>query len=715
MSAGQVPLAIDDVVTETRIEHEAVPLGVSQDGQLLAYTTARTASPTTLWVLNLQTRAHTNVSEGLRSASSPIWSPDGQFLAFFVTESDDTSIAHNYEVWVWHRSDSSRRQLVGAIASPLRPGHLVWTADSRFLITDLVATTSLVEVPFAAKVSQAKESKGTTVHEEWVNLPSALVNSSKEASAAPATPKIDIGRIDIRTGALERVAKGVSPQAYAAAPNGVAVAMLTQDFATSADDLWLSDPRSGQFQKSIPRVARGWAALSWSPNGRLLAVQSTNQSWNEEPKTGVGICDVIQVSTGNQTKFSVDAFGPIFHVNIPLWTDQSDAVVLVEAGKIVRHPIASPETTDTISIPGGATVESLLRGQLSTRLSDAMVHGRLVAIAKDPDGVSMHVATIDPTTKAVSLLGGDVSFYDADTAAIVRDTSSVVLGVESPSSPVNLFLLDLITGKQERLTHLNPQYDRYVFGNTRIISYENVTGEPRTAILLLPADYHPGIRYPTIVFGRERAGANYARHFGLWGGPYNMQLYTTRGYVVLYPDIAATRTPRERVTSDVLPAIDAGIATGVVDPERLALYGHSLGAYHAMMLLVQTNRFKAAIVSQGFYNLFTHYTEETEYTEGFVTGTFGPPWRYPDRYIANSPYLALERLTTPVLLVGSSGDAFPAQGDALFAALQRANKPAEYIFYEGEAHNAGTWSSSNQRDYLTRTLEWLGYWLSPAS
>jgi dipeptidyl aminopeptidase/acylaminoacyl peptidase len=713
---GETPLAIDDVLSETSFEHEGVPLGVSRDGQLLAYTATRAATSAGLWIVDLQTHTRTNVSEGLRSVSSPTWSPDGQLLAFLVTDTEEPAVINHYEVWVWNRSDSTRRRLTAAIARPFFPGSFVWTADSRYLITNIAQSGPTVEAPNDRKTSTRKNPVGVTVHEQSVNLPRALVPVVKDRTPSPTTRHplelFDIGRIDVRTGELERIAKGVWARAYATAPTGSAIAVVTRDTPNSDDlDLWITDPASGQLHKAISHVAIGSAALSWSPNGQLLAVHSTNQSWIEQPRPDAGVCDVIELLTGKQTRFHVGTYDSR-NMNIPLWTDESDAVVLVENGRIVRHTITFPQATETISVPGSA-VESLLRNQLSGRLSDAMVRNRLVTIVTDSNGTSMRVVTIDPATKAVSPLRNDGWFYAADAAALVPERNSVVLGVEGPAMPFDFFLFDVTTGQRERLTHLNPQYDGYVFGQARRIPYRNATGEDRTGILLLPADYRPGTRFPTIVFERDRASAHFARHFGLWGGSYNMQLYATRGYAILYPDIVVTRTPHERVTSDVLPAIDAAIETGVVDPDRLALYGHSLGGYHAMMLLVQTTRFKAAIVSEGYYNLFTLHTRQMNYTESFVPGTLGPPWQYSDRYVANSPYMLLDKLTTPILLVGGSRDAYVEQGDELFSALQHANKATQYIRYEGEAHNANSWSLSNRRNYVARTLAWLDYWLRP--
>jgi dipeptidyl aminopeptidase/acylaminoacyl peptidase len=717
------PLSIDDVLTGTNFEHESAPLGVSRDGRLFAFLAAHARATLGLWILDLRTHALKNITEGLRSASNPVWSPDGQFLAFLVTNTDQPTAIHRYEVWIWSRSDSKLRRLTDAIVRPYLPGHFVWTADSRFVVTEVIPEAIANSEPAKqSSKAQAGEQIGVTVTERSVNLPNALSPpvppSLGENKSQSPVDLLDIVRVDVKAGTLERIAKNVWPLAYATSPTGSAIALLTRDLPSSNDDLWVTDSVSGQLRKTITHIAVGRAALSWSPNGRLLAVHSTNQSDSEAPKSDRGECSIIELSSRTQARFSAaGAYDSLRHVNVPLWTDQSDAVVLVENGKLAKHFVNTDQTTDIVSMRG-SDIESLLHDQQSRRLTDAMIGGRLVALGSESNGSTMRVLAIDLANKSISPLGSDDWFYNADASALVPGGREVILGIEGPAVPFDFFRVDVATKRSERLTHLNPQYDSYIFGKAQRLPYKNVSGEDRTAILLLPANYRPGSRYPTIVFERDRVSAGFARSFGLWSGVYNLQLYATRGYAVLYPDIEVTRTPKERVTSDVLPAIDAAIGAGVVDPERLALYGHSLGGYHAMMLLVQTNRFRAAIVSEGYYNLFTLFAEKPAgmvYTEGFVTGTFGPPWQYPDRYVANSPYILLNNMTTPILLVGGSEDAYVEQGDQLFAALKHANKAVRYIRYQGEAHNANSWSVANRSDYVLRTFSWLEYWLQPKS
>src|SRR6266446_594117 len=193
------PLMIDDVLTDFNVERQAVPLGVSRDGLMLAYVLASNSlNASALCVLNLKTRVQTNISEGLRSASLPIWSPDGQFLAFLITDTEQAGVLQKNEVWIWDRSRSTRRRLTDAAAIAI-PGHLFWTADSRFLIADTISGNSTVKTSIDLKEPRAKEANSVTVQKHWVNLPTALVDKSQETTSL-TTWQSDVIRIDVRTG-----------------------------------------------------------------------------------------------------------------------------------------------------------------------------------------------------------------------------------------------------------------------------------------------------------------------------------------------------------------------------------------------------------------------------------------------------------------------------------------------------------------------------------
>jgi dipeptidyl aminopeptidase/acylaminoacyl peptidase len=174
----------------------------------------------------------------------------------------------------------------------------------------------------------------------------------------------------------------------------------------------------------------------------------------------------------------------------------------------------------------------------------------------------------------------------------------------------------------------------------------------------------------------------------------------------------------------VLGGVDAAVALGVVDPDRLAIMGHSYGGYSSLAVLVQTDRFRAAVSSGGFSNLLSHYTPMREdgstvgigWSESGQGRIGGSPWEVRDRYVANSPFFFLDRVTAPVLLLHGGADrtVLAARAEETFVALRRLGKAATLVRYEGEGHHPGSWRAANAADYWERVFDWLGRHLAPA-
>jgi dipeptidyl aminopeptidase/acylaminoacyl peptidase len=214
-------------------------------------------------------------------------------------------------------------------------------------------------------------------------------------------------------------------------------------------------------------------------------------------------------------------------------------------------------------------------------------------------------------------------------------------------------------------------------------------------------------------------------HFGLvTAGPFNMQLFATRGYAVFLPDIPVeVGTPMSDIAKAVLPGVNKVIEMGIADPERLGIMGHSFGGYSTMSMIVETRRFKAAIDSGGYADTIGDYgamggggtafgTAVQERGQGSLGGT---PWQERDKYMENSPVLYLDRVETPLLIVHGSDDevvsAFLA--DEVFVDLRRLGKEVEYARYKGEDHSPAYWSYANQLDFCNRIIAWFDEHLQP--
>ena len=253
----------------------------------------------------------------------------------------------------------------------------------------------------------------------------------------------------------------------------------------------------------------------------------------------------------------------------------------------------------------------------------------------------------------------------------------------------------------------------------RLVNWLSDDGELLNGSLLLPSGYQEGKRYPLIVFvyGGSLL-SNRLDRFGLaYFGPFNMQLFSTRGYAVLLPDSPQhIGTPMLDLVKTVLPGVSELVRLGIADPEKVGVMGHSNGGYGTLALIVQSKRFRAAVEVDGMGDLLGLYGEMRQ--DGSAYGTSvehgqnalgGSPWEVRERFVENSPLFYLDRTDTPLLIVQGADDTAvaPFLADEIFVGLRRLGKEAEYAKYGGEGHEPSYWSRPNQIDFCTRMLDWF--------
>jgi dipeptidyl aminopeptidase/acylaminoacyl peptidase len=209
-------------------------------------------------------------------------------------------------------------------------------------------------------------------------------------------------------------------------------------------------------------------------------------------------------------------------------------------------------------------------------------------------------------------------------------------------------------------------------------------------------------------------------------------MLAARGYAVL---LASSPLPAElprdisaNLTSITLSAVDAGIAEGYIDPNRLAILGHSAGAFAVVTIVSETNRFRAAIAAAGVFNPISYYgsfadTDErlgessalmlrqAIWAESGQAGFGAPPWIDPQRYLRNSPILRAPAISTPMLLFHATNDrnVSDQQSEEMFTALSRLGKDALFVRYDDDNHVF--FHQENAKDYWTRVFSWLGEYI----
>lgn len=197
-------------------------------------------------------------------------------------------------------------------------------------------------------------------------------------------------------------------------------------------------------------------------------------------------------------------------------------------------------------------------------------------------------------------------------------------------------------------------------------------------------------------------------------------MYTSNGYAVFMPDIAyQVNDPGRSACWCVMPALEAAIATGVVDRDRVGLHGHSWGGYQTAFLITQTNAFKAAVAGAPLTNLISMYSSIYwntgfanqpifESSQGRFTGGY---WDDLEAYTRNSPVYYAKNVNTPLLLLHNDKDGAVDwnQGIEYFNTLRRLGKPVVMLQYKGENH--GLVKPANQRDYTQRMREFFDHHL----
>lgn len=338
-------------------------------------------------------------------------------------------------------------------------------------------------------------------------------------------------------------------------------------------------------------------------------------------------------------------------------------------------------------------------------------------LAKTPSAVE-RIATTQPPTS---------SLIPADAIPIAQSGDHLAMRLRDGHGVQQVHLARR-SGPAVGLLTVNAAFAEIEPAPLRQVHHTGPDGEALTSWLYLPAAISSGRPPPLVVLpypGKLQATppARYAP--GAANFTPNAQLLAAQGYAVLVPSLprAEDGEPAAGLTDQILQIVDQIAAQGLIDPERLAMWGHSFGGYAALVTATQTGRFKAIIAQAGPADLISgwgsippHYRAAPEdghptplnmgWAEGGQAGLGVPPWRDLDRYVRNSPVFAADKITSPLLIIQGDQDFVNlAQGEEMFAALYRQNKDAMLMTLWGEGHIPA--SPANLRAIYGEVLSWL--------
>jgi dipeptidyl aminopeptidase/acylaminoacyl peptidase len=320
---------------------------------------------------------------------------------------------------------------------------------------------------------------------------------------------------------------------------------------------------------------------------------------------------------------------------------------------------------------------------------------------------------LDIASKRLTPLVKDSNLYQ--NVRYSRDGATVVYSMSDGDRPAEIYAADANFTNRRKLTNLNPWMASRALPRSELIAYRDADGKRLYGVLRYPVNYQQGQKYPTIFEIYETFFDN-----GFNG---RAAFLANHGYAVFHPSVnLVVGRPGESWAKGVTAAANKLIDLGVADADRLGVHGTSYGGYATVLLLTETDRFKAAINISGKVNMVSFYTDSPrlgvrnthapEKSQDRIGGTL---WEYPERYLEHSAIMRADRIKTPLLnITGDQDPNVPAsQSREIYYALRRLGRDVEWVRYANGGHRPPN-SVSESIDFETRILRWYDTYLKPS-
>jgi len=274
--------------------------------------------------------------------------------------------------------------------------------------------------------------------------------------------------------------------------------------------------------------------------------------------------------------------------------------------------------------------------------------------------------------------------------------------LESKTNYPNYYFRNVLTGKIRAITNFKNPFAAMQGVHKEVIQYKRPDGVALSAALYLPVGYElkKKKKLPLIMWAypKEYKDKNSASQitsskndftFPFYGSPI---YWVMKGYAVLddvaFPIVGeANEQPNDsflkQLIANAKAAIDAVDNLGYIDRNRVAIGGHSYGAFMTANLLTHSNLFAAGIARSGAYNRtltpFGFQAEERTY------------WETPDVYYQMSPFMHADKMKTPLLLIHGEEDnnsgTYPMQSQRYFNALKGLGATVRLVMLPKESHS----------------------------
>ncbi|HMG75742.1 MAG TPA: S9 family peptidase [Pyrinomonadaceae bacterium] len=329
---------------------------------------------------------------------------------------------------------------------------------------------------------------------------------------------------------------------------------------------------------------------------------------------------------------------------------------------------------------------------------------------------AIEVYSADVATGAVKQLsqrGGSTGVTE-----ISRD-GKIVGTMSAAKQPTELYSANLDYSSLKSLTDHNAWLKEYALADTEVVKWKSKDGTDVEGLLTKPPGYEAGKKVPLLL--NPHGGPTGASLNNFTG---TVQVLAANGFAVLQPNFRGSTgkglafTQANKNTwgkgdyEDCMTGVDAMIASGVADPDRLGAFGWSYGGYMTFWILTQTDRFKAVSPGAGLSNIYSMYSQNDiqRYLRWFYSDK--SPWEATDLYWDRSPMKYVKNVKTPTMIMHGQVDTrVPiAQAQEFYMALKEMKVPVEFVVYPRENH--GFTEPRHQMDRVRRYVKFFAKYLN---
>ncbi len=613
-------------------------------------------------------------SMNIRSVAQARISPDGRWVAWTETGTDWEQNAYITQIWVARADGTGRRQLTQNKKSSTAPA---WSPDSKYLafLSDRGNKTQIQLIS-----PEGGEAREVSSHETAVGSFDFSPDGKQFAfTAADPESKDKKARKD-KYGEFE---------------------IVEGDYTLS--HLWLQ-PVAGGKAARLTEGAFTVQGFEWSPDGKQIA-------------------------------FSAPTDPDLSH------RETVELYVVSVADKAVRKLVAGPgaESNPTWSPDGTQIAYTWSAGEpnsyLNTHLMVVPASGgtarRIAEKFDENPGIAAWCASglyfggMERTQSAIYRANPATGSFErvgtAGAASLTKDCSAAAWAQGRPNEIAEVWTTPLKSFSPVKLSDQAGQLKEFKLATREVVEWKSQDGSQIEGILIKPRNFDPKKKYPLLVV--------------IHGGPtgidtpvwtpdryYPIERFVEKGALVLRPNYRGSAGYGEKFRSlnvrnlgvgdawDVISGVDALVAKGFVDKDRVGAMGWSQGGYISAFLTCSSDRFKAISVGAGISDWMTYYvnTDIHPFTRSYLKAT---PWEDPEIYRKTSPITYVKNAKTPTLIQHGELDKRvpPPNAYELYQALKDLKVETRLVVYKGFGH--GIDKPKQQRHVLEENEAWFDKYL----